>query len=128
VRLLQDSGFQAAFAPIRVKFKPTPADMQTAEESGTDLAQAVSRKRKAAAKQTSKAASAGACHACMYTRQTYVNSVHQLRSSEAAGLPQGGWVGLIEHGTRADPGPAQCHWVCSGAAITARREQGACAD
>ena len=33
--------------------------MQTAEESGTDLAQAVAKKRKIAQKQTSKAASTG---------------------------------------------------------------------
>ena len=32
---LQDAGFQQAFEPIRVKFKPTAKDMQTAEESGT---------------------------------------------------------------------------------------------
>ena len=33
--LLQDAGFQQAFEPIRVKFKPTAKDMQVAEESGT---------------------------------------------------------------------------------------------
>ena len=33
--LLQDAGFQQAFDPIRVKFKPTAKDMQVAEESGT---------------------------------------------------------------------------------------------
>ena len=32
---LQDAGFQQAFDPIRVKFKPTAKDMQIAEESGT---------------------------------------------------------------------------------------------
>ena len=32
---LQDAGFQQAFDPIRVKFKPTAKDMQVAEESGT---------------------------------------------------------------------------------------------
>ena len=42
--MLQDAGFQQAFQPIRVKFKPSAKDVQVCEESGTDLAQAV-RKR-----------------------------------------------------------------------------------
>ncbi len=37
--LLQDAGFQQAFEPIRVKFKPTAKDMQIAEESGTGVSQ-----------------------------------------------------------------------------------------
>ena len=57
---LQDSGFQQVFDPIKVKFKPTAKDMQVAEESGTDLAQAIQKKQKAAQKQTSKQASTGA--------------------------------------------------------------------
>ncbi len=56
----QDSGFQQVFDPIKVKFKPTARDMQVAEESGTDLAQAIQKKQKAAQKQTSKQASTGA--------------------------------------------------------------------
>ena len=42
--LLQDAGFQQAFQPIRVKFKPSAKDVQVCEESGTDLAQAVRKK------------------------------------------------------------------------------------
>ena len=41
--LLQDAGFNMAFKPIRVKFKPSAKDVQTCEESGVDLAQAVHR-------------------------------------------------------------------------------------
>ena len=58
--MVQDSGFQQVFDPIKVKFKPTAKDMQVAEESGTDLAQAIQKKQKAAQKQTSKQASTGA--------------------------------------------------------------------
>lgn len=43
---VQDAGFQFGFDPIKVKFKPTAKDMQTAEESGTDLAQIVRKKIK----------------------------------------------------------------------------------
>ena len=39
--VLQDGGFQLVFDPVKVKFKPTAKDMQVAEESGTDLAQAM---------------------------------------------------------------------------------------
>ena len=42
--LLQDAGFQQAFQPIRVKFKPSAKDVQVCEESGTDIAQAVRKK------------------------------------------------------------------------------------
>ena len=41
LRVLQDGGFQLVFDPVKVKFKPTAKDMQVAEESGTDLAQAM---------------------------------------------------------------------------------------
>ena len=40
---LQDAGFNMAFKPLRVKFKPSAKDVQTCEESGVDLAQAVHR-------------------------------------------------------------------------------------
>lgn len=45
---LRDAGFRFAFPAIRVKFRPTAADMQAAEESGTDLAQAVLKARRKA--------------------------------------------------------------------------------
>ena len=38
---LQDGGFQLALDPVKVQFKLTAKDMQVAEESGTDLAQAM---------------------------------------------------------------------------------------
>lgn len=38
---MQDAGFNMAFKPIRVKFKPSAKDVQVCEESGVDLAQAV---------------------------------------------------------------------------------------
>lgn len=50
---LQDAGFQFAFDPIKVKFKPSAKDMQVAEESGTDLAQLVRKKLKQKEKQAS---------------------------------------------------------------------------
>eukprot|EP00897_Mesotaenium_endlicherianum_P006389 jgi/Mesen1/5779/ME000293S04930 len=47
---LKDGGFSFAFPPIRCKFKPTEAMLQTCEESGTDLAQAVKKLKKKAVK------------------------------------------------------------------------------
>ena len=49
--LLQDAGFRFAFDKMRVKFKPTAKDMQQAEESGTDLAQALLKRMKKEEKQ-----------------------------------------------------------------------------
>jgi flavorubredoxin/flavin reductase (DIM6/NTAB) family NADH-FMN oxidoreductase RutF len=43
---LRDGGFTFGFPPIRCKFTPTEAVLQTCEEAGTDVAQAVLRKRK----------------------------------------------------------------------------------
>ncbi|KAL3160809.1 hypothetical protein ABBQ38_009218 [Trebouxia sp. C0009 RCD-2024] len=40
---LKDAGFNMAFKPVRVKFKPSAKDVQVCEESGVDLAQAVQR-------------------------------------------------------------------------------------
>ena len=40
---MQDAGFNMAFKPVRVKFKPSAKDVQVCEESGVDLAQAVQR-------------------------------------------------------------------------------------
>lgn len=40
---VQDAGFNMAFKPVRVKFKPSAKDVQVCEESGVDLAQAVHR-------------------------------------------------------------------------------------
>lgn len=40
---MQDAGFNMAFKPVRVKFKPSAKDVQVCEESGVDLAQAVHR-------------------------------------------------------------------------------------
>jgi flavorubredoxin/flavin reductase (DIM6/NTAB) family NADH-FMN oxidoreductase RutF len=57
---LRDAGFRFAFPPIRVKFRPTAADMQAAEESGTDLAQAVLKARKKAQAGAVAAVAAGA--------------------------------------------------------------------
>ncbi|MEM1370322.1 MAG: diflavin flavoprotein, partial [Cyanobacteria bacterium P01_H01_bin.15] len=45
----KDAGFQLGFEPIRVKFSPTGAVLQTCEEAGTDFAQAlkkIQRRRK----------------------------------------------------------------------------------
>lgn len=42
----QDAGFVFGFQPIRCKFKPTAAMLQTCEESGTDLAQLVRRRKR----------------------------------------------------------------------------------
>ena len=42
-RRLKDGGFQFSFDTLRCKFKPTAATLQVAEESGTDLAQAVKK-------------------------------------------------------------------------------------
>ena len=42
----QDAGFNMAFRPIRVKFKPSAKDVQVCEESGVDLAQAVHKAMK----------------------------------------------------------------------------------
>jgi len=44
---LKDAGFQFAFSPIRVKFRPTAKDLQLCEESGRELALAIKRKIKA---------------------------------------------------------------------------------
>jgi flavin reductase (DIM6/NTAB) family NADH-FMN oxidoreductase RutF len=57
---LRDAGFRFAFPAIRVKFRPTAADMQAAEESGTDLAQAVLKARKKAKAGAVAAVAAGA--------------------------------------------------------------------
>jgi flavorubredoxin len=36
---LQDAGYNLAFEPIKIKFKPTQATLQICEETGTDFAQ-----------------------------------------------------------------------------------------
>lgn len=59
---MQDAGFRLAFDSLRVKFKPTAKDMQQAEESGTDLAQALLKKQKKQAKQTSSQAKSSMLH------------------------------------------------------------------
>ena len=56
---VQDAGFRMAFDSLRVKFKPTAKDMQRAEESGTDLAQALLKQQKKQAKQASSQAKSG---------------------------------------------------------------------
>ena len=56
---MQDAGFRLAFDSLKVKFKPTAKDMQQAEESGTDLAQALLKQQKKQAKQTSSQAKSG---------------------------------------------------------------------
>jgi len=47
---LRDAGYRFGFDPIRVKFKPTDADLQICEEVGVDFAQALKRSRKAEAR------------------------------------------------------------------------------
>jgi flavorubredoxin/flavin reductase (DIM6/NTAB) family NADH-FMN oxidoreductase RutF len=59
-RKLRDGGYRAAFPAVRVKFRPTAADMQTAEESGTDLAQAVLARAAAREREAGRAAAAAA--------------------------------------------------------------------
>jgi flavorubredoxin/flavin reductase (DIM6/NTAB) family NADH-FMN oxidoreductase RutF len=53
---LKDGGFGFAFAPIRCKFAPTEAMLQTCEEAGTDLAQAVLKKVRAKRNAAARAA------------------------------------------------------------------------
>jgi flavorubredoxin/flavin reductase (DIM6/NTAB) family NADH-FMN oxidoreductase RutF len=43
---LKDAGFQFGFEPIRVKFKPTAATLQSCEEAGTDFAQSLKKAKK----------------------------------------------------------------------------------
>ncbi|CAM6110251.1 unnamed protein product [Calypogeia fissa] len=50
---LKDTGFTLAFPSIRSKFKATEATLQTCEESGTDLAQAVKKAKLKERKQSS---------------------------------------------------------------------------
>ncbi len=47
---LRDAGYRMGFEPIRVKFKPTEADLQICEEVGVDFAQSLKRTRKAEAR------------------------------------------------------------------------------
>ena len=44
-RRLRDGGYKLAFDPIRVKFTPADKDLQVCEESGTDMGQAVRKRR-----------------------------------------------------------------------------------
>jgi len=62
---LRDAGFTFAFDAIRCKFTPTEATLQTCEEAGTDIAQAVLKKRKqrAAAAVRDAAATSGSAAA-----------------------------------------------------------------
>lgn len=43
---LKDSGFPIAFEPIKVQFRPDAKAIQVCEESGTDLAQGILKKKK----------------------------------------------------------------------------------
>lgn len=43
---LKDAGYNFAFDPIRVKFKPTDAVLQMCEEAGTDFVQAIKKAKK----------------------------------------------------------------------------------
>ena len=63
---VQNAGFPLQFDPVKVKFKPTAADMQIAEESGTDLAQAMLKALRKKTKQSGGGAraSSGACPLC----------------------------------------------------------------
>ena len=62
-RKLRDGGYRTAFPAVRVKFRPTAADMQAAEESGTDLAQEVLRRKAAREREAKRAAAATAAGA-----------------------------------------------------------------
>ena len=67
--LLQDGGFQLVFDPVKVKFKPTAKDMQIAEESGTDLAQAMLKSQRREQRQaTSTPKSGQPCQAYIASR------------------------------------------------------------
>lgn len=57
---LQDGGFKLAFDPVKVKFKPSAKDMQVAEESGTDLAQAMLKAQRREQRQASSTPKSGA--------------------------------------------------------------------
>jgi hypothetical protein len=54
---LSDAGFNMAFKPIRVQFRPDAKALQVCEESGTDLAQQILRTKKRSQKQVAKRAS-----------------------------------------------------------------------
>ena len=43
---LRNGGYQLAFDPIRVKFKPTEVILKTCEEAGTDFAQTIRKAKK----------------------------------------------------------------------------------
>ena len=55
----QDGGFKLAFDPVKVKFKPSAKDMQVAEESGTDLAQAMLKAQRREQRQASSTPKSG---------------------------------------------------------------------
>ena len=50
---LRDAGYQFAFEPIKVKFKPTDVTLKTCEEVGTDFAQALKKAKKIQARRQS---------------------------------------------------------------------------
>ena len=56
--VLQNAGFSLQFDPVKVKFKPTAQDMQIAEESGTDLAQAMLKRQRQKGKRSGGGAKA----------------------------------------------------------------------
>ena len=60
------------FDPVKVKFKPTARDMQIAEESGTDLAQAMLKSRRREQRQAGGTQKSGTgAHACICWRAPY---------------------------------------------------------
>lgn len=66
---LTDAGFQTAFKPIRVQFRPDAKAMQLCEESGTDLAQNILKSKKKSQKSGEKRA-------------------NSMTSSQVSGAPQ----------------------------------------
>jgi flavin reductase (DIM6/NTAB) family NADH-FMN oxidoreductase RutF/flavodoxin len=91
---LKDGGFNFAFPAIRCKFKPTEAMLQTCEESGTDLAQAVKKANSRARKSKEKTATSAASSAVEQAVGRVVGSlcVVTSKSGDAESAMLASWV------------------------------------
>lgn len=75
---LSDAGFQEAFAPIKVQFRPDAKALQVCEESGTDLAQMILAKRRRKSKSTAERSSGSAMAAATGAQQAMGRVVGSL--------------------------------------------------
>ncbi|GAQ79906.1 Flavin reductase-like FMN-binding protein [Klebsormidium nitens] len=91
---LKDGGFDFAFPAIRCKFKPTESMLQTCEESGTDLAQAVRKANTRARKSKEKTATSLASSAVEQAVGRVVGSLCVLvsRDGDAESAMLASWV------------------------------------